>query len=773
MRFYVAAVGFLLFSGCATGRVANISGDRGDDGFLEAYAQTRRFSLGKPRSFKFTPDGESILFLRSSPASPAQDLYEYTIADGSERVILTAEQVLNGATEKLTDEEIARRERMRTGARGISSYRLSKDGRRILVPMSGKLYVYDRKLNSFVQLPDDGGYATSARFSPDGKYVSCVREGDLYVIDIAANKQRRLTINWGNDDIKHGLADFIAMEEMARYRGYWWSPTSRMIACQRTDTSAVERFHIMDPSNPGKEPTSSPYPRPGKNNADVQLDIFSVDSAAASTATVRVNWDRDNYPYLATIRWTEHAPLTILVQSRDQTSEALLAVDPTTGQSTELLTEHDDAWVSLDQRMPHWLDDGKHFLWTTERNGSWQLEMRNRDGSLDRVLTDPSFAFTRFVDVDQTGGLGYVTASENPTETHLYRLPLDQPQPNPERMTTAPGVHRALFARNHQAYLHIASTTEGPTSYVVRDRAGNELGRITSVATDPPIQPNVQLVQVQADRTYHASIVRPENFNRHGRYPVILRVYAGPGHQMVRATPRGYLLDQWMADHGFIVVRIDGRGTPARGRDWSRAIKYDLIDIPLADQVSALQQLGREYRELDLDHVGVFGWSFGGYFSAMAAIHRPDVFHAAVAGAPVTDWMDYDTHYTERFLGLPEDNEEAYTRSSALTDAANLDRPLMLIHGTADDNVYMSHSLKLSQALTRAGRQHDFLPLVGVTHSPRDAATVRSMYTRIMSFFEFHLTGTGARERNERTNKPAPTAQPKPPAEEKGKCPYS
>jgi dipeptidyl-peptidase-4 len=221
---------------------------------------------------------------------------------------------------------------------------------------------------------------------------------------------------------------------------------------------------------------------------------------------------------------------------------------------------------------------------------------------------------------------------------------------------------------------------------------------------------------------------------------VIVSVYGGPLTVTVTRSRSNYLLDQWLANRGFIVVQLDGRGTPYRGREWERVIKGNLIDIPLADQVEGLRALGAAHPELDLSRVGIYGWSFGAYVSAMAVMRRPDVFRAGVAGAPVSEWRDYDTHYTERYMDLPQSNRRGYEAASVLTYADRLERPLLLVHGTDDDNVYFTHSLKLCDALFRAGKQFEFLPLPGFTHMVPDPNVRRRLEDRIATFFEEHLT---------------------------------
>jgi dipeptidyl-peptidase-4 len=263
-------------------------------------------------------------------------------------------------------------------------------------------------------------------------------------------------------------------------------------------------------------------------------------------------------------------------------------------------------------------------------------------------------------------------------------------------------------------------------------------GELRSVAERPPWAPRVELTTV-GPRHFRAALVRPHDFDPRRRYPVMVYVYAGPHTLQVRATAFNYLMPQWIADQGMVVVMLDGRGTPGRGRAWERVLKGNFIRVPLADQVAGLEALGARYPELDLGRVGIFGWSFGGYFTAMALMQRPEVFTAGVAGAPVVDWRDYDAHYTERFLGLPDRDAAGYQASSVLTYAARLERPLLLIHGTADDNVYPVHSMKLCQALENADKEFEFVPLVGKTHGVSDPAATFALYARIARFFRLHL----------------------------------
>ena len=716
-----------------------------DAGFLEQYAATGRFRLGQPSSIRVTPGGDAVLFLRSGPRDFAQNLYSYDVATGRERVLLTAASLMAGHAEHLSAEERAHRERLRVTARGIVSYQLSDEGARMLVPLSGRLFVVERATGAARELHGAPGFPLDPLLSPDGRYVSCVRNGDLYVTDVATGAERRLTFG-ANDTISRGTAEFVAQEEMDRYDGTWWSPDGAALAYQETREGNVELLHILDPANPEEEPRAWRYPRPGMPNADVRLGIVPV----AGGRTTWVRWDRERYPYLATVRWMAHAPLTILVQNRRQTEEALLAVDPRDGATRTLLVERDAAWLNLDQRrdegseqaMPVWLADGSGFLWTTERAGQKQLELRARDGSLRRTLTPASFPLRRVLDLDEAGDQVWVTGSEDPTTLELYRVPLDPRRGPPVAVTSAPGLFGAVFARNHRVMVRSFSDAEHLTRQTVCIPGGRDLGVLRSVVEAPAIRAHLTFETVGA-RALRTVIIRPDRMPEGARLPVIVSVYGGPGIQKVERSLRDYLLEQWIADHGFIVVSIDGRGTPGRGRSWERATKGNLIDLPLADQCDGLAALGAAHPEMDLSRVGIFGWSFGGYFSAMAVLRRPDVFRAGVAGAPVSDWRDYDTHYTERYMDLPERNRAGYDAASVLTYAPRLRRPLLIVHGTVDDNVYFVHSMKLCGALFRAGKPFEFLPLAGFTHMVPDPLVTRRLYGRIEGFLAANVAGAG------------------------------
>ncbi|MCC6746733.1 MAG: DPP IV N-terminal domain-containing protein [Deltaproteobacteria bacterium] len=706
-----------------------------DVGFLAQYAATFRFRQGHPTSFAVTPDGRAVLFLRAPARSLVQSLYEHDLSIGRERVLLTAEQLLRGADEALSAEERSRRERMRLVTRGIVGFQLSSDGKRLLVPLSNRLFLVERATGRVEELAGPRGVRLDPRFSPDGERVAYVRGGDVYVYDVARRLELRLTTR-EKPSVTYGLAEFVAQEEMGRMRGFWWSPDGKALAVQETRTDGMEAVHLGDLGAPTQEPHRAAYPRAGRKNAEVRLGILPTHGG-----TLRwVSWDRARFPYLAAARWEKGAPLTLVVQSRRQTELRVLTVDATTGATELLLEERDPAWLNLDPSVPRWIDGGRAFLWSTERDGAWTLELRDGKGARLRTLVPAELGYRQLLGLDRRRRVAFVQASPTPTEQHLYAVPLDGETREVRRLTREPGEHGATVSEESGTLVVTGEGPELPRRITVLSPEGGERGRLRSVAERPPFAPRLELTSVTVGpHRFHTALVRPRAFDPALRYPVVAYVYGGPHHQTVTASPSRYLLYQWVADQGFVVVCLDGRGTPARGRAFERALKGAFGTLPLEDQAAGLRALGARYPELDLARVGVFGWSFGGYLAALAVLKRPEVYRAGVAVAAVADWLDYDTHYTERYLGLPAEAPAVYREASLLTHAPRLSRPLLLVHGTSDDNVTFSHSLRLSDALFRAARPHAFLPLLNFTHLVPDALFTVRLYSAVVDFFRAQL----------------------------------
>ena len=367
--------------------------------------------------------------MRSGPRSFSATSTSST--QGRERVFLTADRLLGGQEERLTPEELALRERLRLSARGIAAFTLSHGGSTILVPMSGRLFLVDRASGRATELPSEGGPAFAPAMSRDASLVGVVRDGDLFVIDVKSGVQHRITDRRREKPtVTFGAAAFVAQEAMRRREGFWLAPDNSAVVYQRTDVEGVEVFTIADPADPAKPAISWPYPRAGTQNADVRLFVQKLDNGRPLGPTTEIRWDREAFPYVARVSWTRHAPLTILLQNREQTVQTLFAVNERTGAMTELVTERDDAWVDIDVQMPRWIREGQHFLWTTKRNGTEQLELRDRMGRLVRSVTDATPGYRSLAHVDEKAfdgrGAVYIHHSDDPTQQHVVRSALSR-----------------------------------------------------------------------------------------------------------------------------------------------------------------------------------------------------------------------------------------------------------------------------------------------------------------------------------------------------------
>ncbi len=697
-----------------------------DDKLLADAAATFNFRLGIPTLLAITQDG-AVLFRRTPAREFASDLYELA-PDGTIKTLASVAELIGETAEQLSDAEKARRERSRTATRGVVDIDVSEDGQLVMLPLGGMFHLIDRATGTR-RVIDPGGAAYDPHLAPDGSAIAFVRDGDLWLV-APGGTPRQLTKH--PEGFEYGVAEFAAMEELGRRRGYWWSPDSKSIAFQRSDARAVGTIYVADARHPEKPPVPFKYPRTGSPNAVVDLGVIAVAPGHGDGGTPTwVTWDLAKHGYLAAVDWPTRGPLTALVLDRNQTDVQLLAIDPATGTSRQLVTEHDDAWINVNVGAPRWLDDGSGFVWMTEAPGAWTLELRDRDGTLTRRLTGPELGLRHVVGLDATGAI--VEASSDPTLQEVYRVPFDGSPP----VRLSDGTGFASARARHGSIVIETGLAKGGRSIIAITPTGRH--ELPSVAERPRLEPTTVLeTVVLGGRTHHVAITRPRAFDPAGHYPVLLKVYAGPHVAMVNASRDGYVMDQWYADAGFIVVRTDGRGTPNRGRAWERAILEDLISVPLEDQVAALQAVGARHRELDLQRVGVFGWSFGGYVAAMAALLRPDVFKAAIAGAPVTDWALYDTAYTERYMKLPEANRAGYQAASVLTHADRLARPLLVIHGITDDNVHFAHTLALIEALYVAGKRAEVITL-SATHMVPDPKLNLAREQVQVEFFRQHL----------------------------------
>ena len=683
--------------------------------FPRQFARTQRFTLGLPRSFSVAGDGSRVAFLRSPAGEdPNTCLWVMDVESATERLVADP-RVLRGVEEEhLSDEERARRERARETAGGIVAYAGDRDLRIAAFALAGRLFWADL-LTGEVRELSVAGSVFDPRPDPTGRRVAYVSGGALHVIDLDGEHDRILASE-KDPEVFWGMAEFVAAEEMDRLRGYWWAPDGEAIAATRVDNRPVPVWHIADPSEPASPPHAVRYPAAGTNDADVSLHVLSLGGDRTE-----VDWDRRALPYLVEVGWREGRPPTLLVESRDQAAWQVLAADPRTGATSVLAEDASDTWLEILTGVPAWTDEGR-LVFVREELDTRRVTVGGK------AVTPPGLNVRRVV---HAGSDVVLTASHDESmDVHVWRV---MASGEVSRLTGGPGVHDAVAGGD--VLVVTSSTMESDAPNTVVRRGDTEVCTIRSFSAEPVIRPEVTLLAA-GDRGIRSALLFPNGKRADEPLPVLLDPYGGPHFQRVVAARSAYLVSQWLADQGFAVLVADGRGTPGRGLAWEKSVRFDLATPALEDQVEALHAAAERYPELDLSRVAIRGWSFGGYLAGLAVLRRPDVFHAAVIGAPVTDWRLYDTHYTERYLGHPEQRPEAYERSSLIPDAGKLERPVMLIHGLADDNVVVAHTLRLSRALLEAGRPHRVLPLSGITHMTSQEAVAENLLLLQVAFLK-------------------------------------
>ncbi|MFT3669852.1 MAG: S9 family peptidase [Pseudoxanthomonas sp.] len=685
-------------------------------------------TLTKPQ---IAPDGTRVTFLRGKDSDRNRlDLWEYDVASGQTRLLVDSSVVLPGK-EVLSDEEKARRERQRIAAlSGIVDYQWSPDGKALLFPLGGELYVYDLAKTGKAavrKLTNGGGFATDPKLSPKGGYVSFIRDRNLWVIALADGKEVQLTRD-GSDTIGNGVAEFVADEEMDRHTGYWWAPDDSAIAFARIDETPVpvqKRYEVYPDRT---DVVEQRYPAAGDHNVLVQLGVI----APKTGATPRwIDLGRDPDIYLARVDWRDPQRLTFQRQSRDQKTLELIESTLATAQQRTLVTETSKTWVPLHSDL-RFLKDGR-FLWSSERSGFEHLYIASEDGSKLTALTQGEWVVDGLLAIDEAAGLVYVSGTrDGATETHVYAVPLSGGEPR--RLTQVPGMHAAAFARNASVYVDSWSSDTTLPQIELFKADGTKLATLLANDVTNASHPYAKYRAAHQTTTYdtltaadgttplHYSLIKPANFDPKKKYPVVVFVYGGPAAQTVtRAWPgrSDAFFNQYLAQQGYVVFSLDNRGTPRRGAAFGGALYGKQGTVEVDDQLRGVAWL-KSQPFVDPTRIGVYGWSNGGYMTLMLLAKHDEAYACGVAGAPVTDWALYDTHYTERYMDLPKANEAGYREASVFTHVDGIgDHKLLLIHGMADDNVLFTNSTKLMSELQKRGTPFELMTYPGAKHGLR------------------------------------------------------
>jgi dipeptidyl-peptidase-4 len=695
-----------------------------------------------PVGVGFSADGRWVSFLWSPEGSLRRDLFALDVSSGARRVVLGSGA---GVTESnLSLEERLRRERARDLGQGVTSSSWARNGGpRLLVPQQDGLHVLDAPdFVDWLAVPArvDGVPMLDPGLSPDGSAVAFVADDELYVASLVgggvAAVPVQVTSGARGTGLSHGLAEFVAQEEMGRSHGFWWSPDGSRLAFAEVDETHIPVYRIVhqgsDAVGPGAEEDHR-YPFAGGANAVVRLGVVDAAGGDVVWCSLGSEWE-----YLARVDWLSADRLAVQVEDRAQSRLDLLSVDASTGASSLLLTETSDVWINLHDCFRVLSEDS--FLWASEGSGFRHLEVRSSsDGSLMRSLTAGSWMVERVVAATEST-VWFVATEASPLERHLYSVPVAGGPV--ERVTVDGGTHGAAVDGARGRFVDTWSSMTQPPVVTVRSLsspstvewallADDELDDVR-LALEPP---SLTTVTAADGATLDVLLYVPSG---DGPFPTIVSVYGGPHVQYVLDawSSTAAMRRQWLRSLGYLVVVADNRGSAGRGLAFEGAVRWDLGRLEVDDQAAVVTSLV-ERGLADPARVGINGWSYGGYLSALALAKRPDVFAAAVAGAPVTAWDGYDTHYTERYMGLPSANADGYSRSSVMAWAAGFrGRPLMLVHGLIDENVHFRHTARLVNALIRERIPYSLLLFPDERHSPRSLADRVFMEERMAAFWE-------------------------------------
>jgi len=701
-------------------------------------------SLSGPgvRSLKVSPDGARVTFLRGREDNQFQlDLWEFSLKDKSTHRLVDSKILV--PDENLSAAEKARRERERTASlKGILSYSWSPDGKQLLVPIAGNLYLIDASKPDAARMVASGN-VLDPKISPKGRYVSFVRDQNLYVIDLSTGQEKQLTTD-GKDTVHNGEAEFVAQEEMGQTSGYYWAPDDSAIAYKRYDEAPVpvaRRFEIFADRT---DVVEQRYPAAGDPNALVSLHIVSP-----ATGEIR-NVDLGSNPdiYLVRADWSASAKALLFQrQSRDQKKLELIAVDAATLAQRVLVTETSPTWVSI-------FDDlrflsGDRFIWSSERTGRKHLYLYDMNGKLLTTVSSGEWGIDRVLAVDEKSGRIFVQSNRDAVvDSQTYALKLEGSTANkPARITQGDGWHDAAFARNGEVFVDTYSNPDLPPQVSIRRPDGsmvswlehNELNASHPYGKylDAHLKTEYGTLKSKDGQTLYYSMIKPSGFSVMKKYPVYLSTYGGPHSQHV-ARRWGNLFDQYMAQQGFIVWRLDNRGSSRRERAFTDANYHNLGKVEVEDQLTGIEWLGQQ-SYVDAKRIGVFGWSYGGFMTLRLLAEASDKIAMGVSVAPVTDWALYDTHYTEQFMGTPKENPQGYVTAGVYSHLDGLTSPLLLIHGMADDNVLFTNTTRMIDALVKRNVHFELMTYPGAKHGISGRAPQRHVYGYIEAFFKKNL----------------------------------
>lgn len=707
---------------------------------LERVFASPDLSGPQPRALKLSPDGTLVTLLKPRVDEKERyDLWAIDTRTGAERMLIDSKKVGSGAA--LSEAEKMQRERARIGdSKGIVAYDWSPDGRQIMVPLDGDLYLASiaGKVTRLTNTPQG---ELNPTVSPAGRYVSFVRDGNLFVTGASGGSERQLT-QGASETVNWGVAEFVAQEEMDRTTGHWWSPNDRYIAVARVDEGPVG---IVTRAAIGADGTSvypQRYPKAGTPNALVDLYVMKPDGSGQ----VKVDLGPDPDVYLARVNWSKSGDvLYVQRENRDQKRLDLLSVDPVTGKSTVVLTERARTWINLHSNFRA-LADGS-FLWWSERTGHGHL-YHVKSGKWS-ALTEGSWEVRQVVGVDEGRGLVYFTGNrETPLEDQLYSASLKGgKRPAAPHLLTSSGWWNEAVMDNRATRMIVSrSNADNPKQVYLADANGTRIRWLSENALNashpyaPYMAAHVKTtfgtLKAADGSTLYTKIMTPP-LQPGKRYPVFMIHYGGPGAGRQVTNQWSGAISQYLVQQGWIVYAVDNRGTPDRGKAFEDQIYKAMGTVEVEDQLAGAKWL-KAQPFVDPERIATYGWSYGGYMTLKLLQKSPGTFMAGIAGAPVTKWDLYDTHYTERYLGDPNAKNSAYPASGAIEEAVALKDPLLLIHGMSDDNVVFDNSTALMAKLQGAAVPFETMVYPGQTHRVAGPKISVHLWRTILDFLDRH-----------------------------------